>query len=137
MDMRNIGNIKLTSRDTMTKELLFSVTAADCRWDYFNASGAGGQNVNKNQCGVRCTNKASSAVGQSSDTKSQSQNKKLAFRRMAESDTFKKWHRIETARRMGTLVDIDQKVDEAMQSENLRVEIKQDGKWTKETDGQI
>lgn len=113
----------------MPKELLFSVTAADCRWDYFNASGAGGQNVNKNQCGVRCTHKSSGAVGQSQDTKSQSQNKKLAFRRMAESKEFMSWHRIEVAKRMGTLIDIDTKIDEMMEPNNLKIEIKQDGKW--------
>jgi protein subunit release factor B len=110
-------------------ELLFSVTASDCKWDYFNASGAGGQNVNKNQCGVRCTHIASGARGQAQDTKSQAQNKKLAFRRMAESNEFKKWHRVETARRMGTLIDVEAKVEKMMQ--DIKVEYKVNGKWEK------
>lgn len=115
------------------KELLFTVTAKDCRWDYFNASGAGGQNVNKNQCGVRCTHIASGALGQAQDTKSQGQNKRLAFRRMAESKAFKIWHKLETARRMGKLYDIDEKVDRDMREHNLRIEVKsEDGKWIKE-----
>ena len=117
----------------MSKELLFTITAKDCRWDYFNASGAGGQNVNKNQCGVRCTHVDSGAVGQAQDTKHQAQNKRLAFRRMAETATFRKWHKLETARRLGKLYDIDEKVDREMREHNLRVEVKDDkGRWTKE-----
>jgi protein subunit release factor B len=114
------------------KELLFSVTANDCKWDYFNASGPGGQNVNKNQCGVRCTHIASAARGQASDTKHQAQNKKLAFHRMAESEQFRKWHKLEIARRMGTAVNIDEKVEEAMNESNLKIEVKENGKWKEE-----
>ena len=55
----------------MTKKLLFSVTAADCRFDYYRGSGKGGQKRNKTSSAVRCTHIASGAVGASDDTRSQ------------------------------------------------------------------
>ena len=113
----------------MTKELLFSVTAADCDWDYMRGTGPGGQKRNKTESKVRCTHRASGAVGESDETRFQPQNKKKAFLKMAESNTFKAWHKIECARRMGDKLSIDEKVDRAMSDENLKIDIKADGKW--------
>lgn len=73
----------------MGKELLFSVTLADCRVDTFRAGGKGGQNQNKRETGVRIVHKASGAVGEARDERSQLQNKRLAFRRMTETATFR------------------------------------------------
>jgi protein subunit release factor B len=70
------------------RERILSVTLADCRVDTFRAGGKGGQNQNKRETGVRITHRASGAVGQSREERSQLQNKKQAFRRMAESNTF-------------------------------------------------
>ena len=50
--------------------ILFSVTAKDCRWDYFRGSGKGGQKSNMTSSRVRCTHKESGAVGQSDETRS-------------------------------------------------------------------
>lgn len=103
-------------------ELLFSVTARDCRWDYFRGTGKGGQKRNKTESGVRCTHVDSGAVGQSDDTRSQHQNKRIAFKRMSETDAFKTWHRRECARRLGDEVKIREAVDAAMHPSNLNVE---------------
>ena len=116
----------------MTKELLFSVTAKDCEFQTFRAGGSGGQHQNKTDTGVRCIHRASGAVGESRDTRSQSQNKQLAFSRMAQTAKFKKWHRIETAKMLGIHADIDKVVDEMMSDENLKVEVQVDGRWTEE-----
>lgn len=70
-------------------ELLFSVTAKDCRWDTFRGTGKGGQKRNKTESAVRCTHIASGAVGQSDDSRSQHDNRRTAFKRMAETDVFK------------------------------------------------
>lgn len=111
------------------RELLFSVTKDDCRWDRFRCSGKGGQKVNKTESGVRCTHKASGAVGQSCDSRMQHQNKKTAFVRMCQTDTFKKWHRIECARQTGKLDQIEREVERQMKK--VRLEIKNDkGRWT-------
>jgi protein subunit release factor B len=72
----------------MAKEKILSVTLADCRVDTFRAGGKGGQNQNKRETGVRIVHKASGAVGEARDQRSQAQNKKAAFLRMAHSDKF-------------------------------------------------
>lgn len=71
------------------REKILSVTLKDCRVDTFRAGGKGGQNQNKRETGVRITHPPSGAVGQARDERSQVQNKRLAFRRMAQSDKFK------------------------------------------------
>ena len=106
----------------MGKTVLFSVTAADCRWDYFRGSGKGGQKRNKTESGVRCTHVASGAVGQSDDTRSQHDNKRTAFKRMAETAKFKAWHKIECARRMGEEQRIRDRVEEQMRPWHLKEE---------------
>jgi len=113
------------------KELLFSVTAKECKFDYYKASGAGGQKKNKTSSAVRCTHIESGAVGNSSDTRSQHKNKEIAFKRMAETDTFKNWLRIEAARATGRLEEINKKVEESMKEKNLKIEGKNEkGRWT-------
>lgn len=114
------------------KEILFSVTAKDCKFDFYSGRGAGGQARNKSLSAVRCMHIASGAVGQSEDERSQTQNKKIAFVRMANSPKFKTWHKIETARQMGKFIGLDEEVDRLMKDRYLRVEMKKDGKWVKE-----
>lgn len=101
----------------------------DCEFQTFRCSGSGGQKVNKTASGVRIIHKLSGAVGQATDERSQYQNKKLAFERMAKSDKFQKWLRIEASKRMGEK-SIDEIVDEQMQEKNLKIEIKDgNNKW--------
>ncbi len=116
-------------------ELLFSVTAKDCRWDYFRGSGKGGQKRNKTESGCRCTHIASGAVGVSDDTRSQHKNKRTAFVRMTETAKFKAWHKRECARHTGELLKIEDAVDQAMRPWNLKEEIYVDGKWRVPTGG--
>ena len=71
------------------REKILSVTLADCDVQTKRGSGAGGQNRNKRDTAVRIVHRASGAVGESQEQRSQLQNKKAAFRRMAESDRFK------------------------------------------------
>ena len=110
----------------MSKEVLFSVTAADCDWEYMRGTGPGGQKRNKTESKVRCTHRDSGAVG---ETRSQHDNKRKAFVKMAESKTFKAWHKLETARRMGQLTTLNETVDKAMKPANIKIEGRVDGKW--------
>lgn len=112
------------------REVLFSVTKADCRWDYYRGSGKGGQKRNKTSNCCRCTHIKSGAVGKSEDGRSQAQNKKRAFRRMAESKEFQNWLRIEAARATGQLAEIERTVERELKN-NVLVEERVDGKWTK------
>lgn len=113
------------------RKLLFSVTLDDCRVDTFRAGGKGGQHQNKTETGVRITHIASGAVGECRDHRSQHANKREAFRRMAESDKFRAWHKREVSRRLGRESEIEAEVDRAIKPQNIRVEGKDDnGRWT-------
>lgn len=67
----------------MSKEVLFSVTANDCDWEYMRGTGPGGQKRNKTESKVRCVHRDSGAVGESDETRSQHDNKRKAFVKMA------------------------------------------------------
>lgn len=71
------------------RERILSVTLADCDVQTKRGSGKGGQNRNKRDTAVRIVHRASGAVGESQEQRSQLQNKRAAFRRMAESPKFK------------------------------------------------
>jgi Protein chain release factor A len=67
---------------------ILSVTIHDCDVQHFRAGGKGGQNQNKRDTGTRVIHRPSGARGEARDERSQLQNKRLAFRRMAESPAF-------------------------------------------------
>jgi len=113
------------------RELLFSVAAADCRWDYYRGTGAGGQKRNKTDSACRCTHIASGAVGQAEDTRSQHKNKALAFKRMGESKKFQAWAKMEALRVTGKLRTIEEQIEITMRRD-IKVEVQVDGKWVDE-----
>lgn len=112
----------------MKKDLLFSVTATDCDWSYTRGTGAGGQKRNKTSSAVHCHHRASGARGYSEASRSQLDNKREAFRKMTETDTFKKWHQLEVNRRTGALAEIERRVEQELRK--VRVEVREDGVWT-------
>lgn len=111
------------------RELLFSVTAADCDWAYSHGQGAGGQARNKSLTAVHCTHRASGARAYSQDGRSQKDNKSDAFVKMCGTPEFKSWHKREVWKKMGVLDEIDRAVESGMNMKNLRLEIRVDGKW--------
>lgn len=110
------------------KEPLFSVTAQDCEWSYTKGTGAGGQKRNKTSSAVHCTHRASGAHGYSEASRSQLDNRKDAFEKMASTDKFKQWLRLEYMRRTGELLAIESAVERELMK--VKTEIKIDGKWT-------
>ena len=112
----------------MSKELLFSVTANDCEFSYTRGTGPGGQKRNKTSSAVHCVHTASGARAYSDITRSQHDNKRDAFVKMINTPEFKKWHKLEIMRRMGTLADIEQTVERELQI-NTKVEGRLNGKW--------
>lgn len=112
----------------MEKKLLFSVTAKDCEWSYTRGSGNGGQKKNKTSSAVHCMHRPSGAHGYSEASRSQLDNKRDAFVKMAQSEKFQKWNKLEAMKRCGVLDEIDRKVAEEMTK--VKIEIRVDGKWT-------
>lgn len=110
-----------------SREFLFSVTAKDCDWDYYRGTGKGGQKKNKTSNCARCHHKPSGAVGKSEKGRSREHNRREAFLHMIETKEFKIWHKLEVARRMGQLEDIEKKVDEEMK--NIKIETREKGRW--------
>jgi len=70
------------------RQKILSVTMADCDLQTFRAGGSGGQNQNKRDTGIRIIHRASGARGEARDERSQLQNKKLAWKRMAATPQF-------------------------------------------------
>jgi protein subunit release factor B len=110
---------------TAGKELLFSVTARDLVFSYSRGTGKGGQKRNKTESHVRCVHPPSGAAGESDDTRSQHQNKQIAFERMARSARFQSWARIEVARCTGRLQAAEERIDQEMRT-NLSIQAKDD-----------
>jgi protein subunit release factor A len=99
-----------------------TVTIEDCDVETFRCGGKGGQNVQKRDTGVRIVHRPSGAVGESREERQQIQNKRTAFRRMAESPRFKAWAAMELAAKEEGYRSLEAKVDDLMREENLRVE---------------
>lgn len=74
-------------------------------------SGPGGQHRNKNYTGIRIEHPASGAVAEATDSKSQEDNRRAAFRRMIDTPEFKVW------------------LDMRVHPEHLLVEVFKEGKW--------
>lgn len=108
------------------RELVLSVTLADCDVQHFRAGGKGGQNQNKRDTGTRIVHRASGAVGEARDERSQLQNKRAAFRRMVATGRFRAWLNRELQCRAR---DPEAEVRDSMRPENLRIEGRADGEW--------
>lgn len=125
---------------TKKKELLFSVTKKDCEFQYFRASGPGGQHKNKVETAARCIHRESGAVAEATDSRSKDENTRNAFLRMINTEKFKNWHKAETARRMQNFKSIEDMVESAVNSQmapqNLKVEVLgQDSRWVPYQEG--
>lgn len=114
------------------RRLVATVRKKDLRVETFRVGGAGGQRRDKVSTGVRITHPESGAVGQSTESRMQGQNKKLAFRKMTEHPKFKAWVRIQGALDYELEANLNKSIDEMMRPENLKIEVKRDGKWVVE-----
>lgn len=111
------------------EDRLVSVTSKDLVRQTFRCGGKGGQNVNKVETGVRFSHPPSGAVAESREERTQARNESIAFKRLAEHPKMLAWLKIESARALGVLANVEKEVNEAMQESNLRVEGKKDGRW--------
>lgn len=100
------------------REHVLRVTIKDCEVQTFRSGGKGGQNQNKRDSGVRIIHRPSGAIGESREERSQLQNKRKAFRKMAESIKFNIW----VQQMHSQIRPIDEIVDEMMADENIEIE---------------
>lgn len=118
----------MTTHTNADRSLVLSVTLKDCEVQTFRAGGKGGQNQNKRDTGVRVIHPPSGARGEARDERSQIQNKRLAFTRMAESPTFKAWVR----RQAGEDAHLAAQVERELWPDRTLVEVKDDsGNWVR------
>lgn len=116
------------------REKVFSVTIQDCDVQTFSVGGNGGSGKDTSNTGVRIVHRASGAVGEGREHRSQLQNKYAAWRRMGESKAFQAWAKAEVMRRRGELSPeqlAEQAVEKDLLSHNLLVETvdPETGEW--------
>jgi hypothetical protein len=107
-------------------ELAFSVTLKDCEVQHFRCSGPGGQKVNKTSSGSRVIHHPSGARGECTEGRSQPQNTKKAFVRMASSGKFRVWVNRQL---LGNPLPPEEQVSRDMDPRNLLIMAREDGKW--------
>lgn len=110
------------------RRLLFSVGKKDLIRQTFRSGGKGGQNQNKVESGVRFIHEPSGARGEARDSRDQKTNERNAFIRLVSTEKFKRWWRVEAARRMGQLVpeteeEIRERVDRMIEDGFLNGDI--------------
>ena len=111
------------------KELLFTIGKKDFDVQTFKSGGPGGQHQNKTDSGVRIVHRASGATGESRTDKSQHRNKRLALKRLTETNKFKLWIQKRTFE-ITEGMTIDQIVEKAMIPKNIKIETKDEkGRW--------
>lgn len=115
----------------MTRKLLFSVTIGDCKVETFTCGGHGGAGKDTSNNGVRVTHPPSGATGKSCDHRSQLENKRAAFKRMATDYKFLTWVREEVFE--AVIIDeaqINRNVDRLMAPENIATHTRDEyGDW--------
>jgi len=121
VDVKHVHNVFGVSV-IKEKELLFSVTKDDFEITTFSGTGKGGQNRNKKQKCVRLKHKDTGIITVGQNERSLEQNKKSAFMNMVNHPDFKKYMKLRTSRELGEVYDVEQKVEEAMKEENLKIE---------------
>ncbi len=115
----------------MKRDLLFSLTKKDFIVQHFKASGPGGQKRNKTSSAVRIIHPASGARAEGKEERSQTANKKNAFKRLIETKEFKNWHKIKVAEMLYGKAEAEKWLEEMMRPENIMVEVidPSTGKW--------
>jgi RF-1 domain len=123
------------------RHLVLSVTLKDCRVDEFRCGGNGGQNVNKRNTGIRIVHEASGAVGESREERSQLQNKRTAFKRMAAHPKFRLWlnrklHEASGDGNAGYVWKFDGgrwvRNEPGLEMRDVKVEVRSNGQWVEE-----
>jgi protein subunit release factor B len=117
------------------KKRLFTLSKdrGDFKIEYYNGEGKGGQNRNKREMACRIHHPKSGAVAWCQEERTQKANRERAFKRLCEMPKFQKWLKLETAKRIGELDDIDRKVEVAIKQITIEVHDEK-GRWREATE---
>lgn len=118
-------------KEKLGRELLFSVTKKDLNISFFSGTGGGGQHRNKHQNCVRMYHPDSGASVTGQSFKERPANIKEALRNLLKHPKFRIWHNKMVQDSLSEK-SIEEKVEEMMNEKNLKVEVKEDGKWIEE-----
>lgn len=112
------------------RKKLFSVSLKDCDVQTFAVSGPGGAGKDTSNNGVRVVHRASGAIGEGREERSQRLNKISALRKLSSQTAFKSWVRREAAKALGQPL-LDDQIEAAMAVRNLVIERRnaETGKW--------
>lgn len=116
----------------MGEEKLLSLKKDDFEVQYFRGSGKGGQKRNKTASACRIIHRDSGAVGECQEHRSQAQNKKTAFNRMASTEKFQQWIKIRAIEAIAGKEAIERKINQQMDPKNIKTEVRKEGKWIEE-----
>lgn len=96
---------------------------------YFCGSGKGGQAKNKVASGVQIIHRETGAIGRASDSRSQADNKKEAFKRLLATPKMKFWlnKKLFEVRERQTIED---SIEKELTPDKLRIEVQRSGRWT-------
>lgn len=103
-------------------DLLFRVTKADFDETHIRGSGAGGQHRNKVSTGVRLHHRASGATAESTEHKSQDQNRRAAWRKIRETPEWQRWFRDMVAATSGRPT-VAERLESMMRDENITIQV--------------
>ena len=110
------------------RELLYTITKDDFKIEYFSGTGKGGQHRNKHQNCVRLIHKDSGITVVCQNHRKRTANLKEAFITLSKLPKFKVW----LYRKCQEIIDgktIEEKVDEMLKDENLKIEVKDKDEW--------
>lgn len=119
------------------RDLILSLRKSDFIVTPFRGSGPGGQHRNKTATAIRIIHPASGARAEAQEHKSQDQNRKEAWKRLRNTNTFQTWLRKAIAeaqltadQRRALEADILRRVEAQMAPDLILVEVQDDnGKW--------
>ena len=114
------------------KDLLFSITKNDLTITYFSGTGSGGQHRNKHQNCVRIKHNETGIIVTGQSHRERKSNISEAFHNLVNNPKFRLWH---TAKAMECLEGktMEQRVDDLLIPENLKIEVQENGVWVEET----
>ena len=109
---------------------LLHLTRDDFEIQSFRSGGPGGQHQNKTETGIRIIHHPSGAIGECRSTRSQLQNKQLAFRRLAAEPKFVTWLKLASAGKADIVTQAEEYAEQEINTpEHLQIQVKRDGKW--------